>query len=214
MALSLFIQSPIIFFIFILSILFALSVHEYGHAFAAYVLGDPTAKNMGRLTLNPLAHIDLFGFLFFLLVGFGWGKPVPFNPFNLRNKKYGPAIVALAGPLFNLFSIIIFGLIFVLVKNYFFSNSLLILFLSWLVIINAFLMVFNLIPIPPLDGSKILYAVLPKNREDIVYKMERNGPFILLGLLVLDRLMPISIFGSLFGLVISLISRIFGINFY
>ena len=108
MALSLFIQSPIIFFIFILSILFALSVHEYGHAFAAYVLGDPTAKNMGRLTLNPLAHIDLFGFLFFLLVGFGWGKPVPFNPFNLRNKKYGPAIVALAGPLFNLFSIIIF----------------------------------------------------------------------------------------------------------
>ncbi|MCD6096829.1 site-2 protease family protein [bacterium] len=214
MALSLFIQSPIIFFIFILSILFALSVHEYGHAFAAYVLGDPTAKNMGRLTLNPLAHIDLFGFLFFLLVGFGWGKPVPFNPFNLRNKKYGPAIVALAGPLFNLFSIIIFGLIFVLVKNYFFSNSLLILFLSWLVIINAVLMVFNLIPIPPLDGSKILYAVLPKNREDIVYKMERNGPFILLGLLVLDRLMPISIFGSLFGLVISLISRIFGINFY
>jgi len=213
MALSLFIQSPIIFFIFILSILFALSVHEYGHAFAAYVLGDPTAKNMGRLTLNPLAHIDLFGFLFFLLVGFGWGKPVPFNPFNLRNKKYGPAIVALAGPLFNLFSIIIFGLILVLVKNYFFSNSLLILFLSWLVIINAVLMVFNLIPIPPLDGSKILYVVLPKNREDIVYKMERNGPFILLGLLVLDRLMPISIFGSLFGLVISLISRIFGINF-
>ena len=213
MALSLFIQSPIIFFIFILSILFALSVHEYGHAFAAYVLGDPTAKNMGRLTLNPLAHIDLFGFLFFLLVGFGWGKPVPFNPFNLRNKKYGPAIVALAGPLFNLFSIIIFGLIFVLVKNYFFSNSLLILFLSWLVIINAVLMVFNLIPIPPLDGSKILYVVLPKNREDIVYKMEKNGPFILLGLLVLDRLMPISIFGSLFGLVISLISRIFGINF-
>jgi len=213
MALSLFIQSPIIFFIFILSILFALSVHEYGHAFAAYVLGDPTAKNMGRLTLNPLAHIDLFGFLFFLLVGFGWGKPVPFNPFNLRNKKYGPAIVALAGPLFNLFSIIIFGLILVLVKNYFFSNSLLILFLSWLVIINAVLMVFNLIPIPPLDGSKILYVVLPKNREDIVYKMEKNGPFILLGLLVLDRLMPISIFGSLFGLVISLISRIFGINF-
>ena len=86
--------------------------------------------------------------------------------------------------------------------------------MSWLVIINAVLMVFNLIPIPPLDGSKILYAVLPKNREDIVYKMERNGPFILLGLLVLDRLMPISIFGSLFGLVISLISRIFGINFY
>jgi len=213
MALSLFIQSPIIFFIFILSILFALSVHEYGHAFAAYVLGDPTAKNMGRLTLNPLAHIDLFGFLFFLLVGFGWGKPVPFNPFNLRNKKYGPAIVALAGPLFNLFSIIIFGLILVLVKNYFFSNSLLILFLSWLVIINAVLMVFNLIPIPPLDGSKILYVALPKNREDIVYKMEKNGPFILLGLLVLDRLMPISIFGSLFGLVISLISRIFGINF-
>ncbi len=211
MVFSLLLQSPIIFFVFILSVFFALSVHEYGHALSAHLLGDPTAKHLGRLTLNPLAHIDPLGFLMFLLVGFGWGKPVPFNPFNLKDQKKDSAIIALSGPLANLVSVIIFGLILKFVGSAVGQTNLLVYFLSWLVLVNASLMVFNLIPIPPLDGSKVLYAFIPAGREDIIYKLERNGPIILILFIILDRFLPFSILGYLFTAIFNVISNIFGV---
>ena len=108
MILGLLFSQPVLFIAWIAAILVALSVHEFSHALAGTVLGDNTAKNMGRLTLNPLAHLDMIGTLMLLIVGFGWGKPVPFNPFNLKYPKWGPAIVALAGPFANLICVVIF----------------------------------------------------------------------------------------------------------
>ncbi len=138
--------------------------HEYAHAYAAYRMGDPTAKNMGRLTLNPLAHMDPIGtvmlplFLLFFVGGFiGYAKPVPYNPYNLRDAKYGSAKVAVAGPLSNFF----IALIFALVVRFFDLTGFLSIAFSWIVYINIFLGLFNLIPIPPLDGSKILSIFFP-----------------------------------------------------
>lgn len=211
MIFSLLFQSPIIFFIFVLSILIALTVHEYGHALAAHLLGDSTAKEMGRLTLNPLAHIDPWGFLMLLLVGFGWGKPVPFNPYNLREQRKSPALIALAGPLANLISIIVFGLILKFIQVPLGQENLLVYFLSWVVLINTTLMVFNLLPIPPLDGSKILYAFIPPGHEDFIYNLERKGPMILIIFIILDRMMPFSLLSQLLGGIINFIDNIFGL---
>lgn len=211
MVISLLFESPLLFFIFVLSIIFALTVHEYGHALSSYLLGDPTAKEMGRLSLNPLAHIDPWGFLMLLLVGFGWGKPVPFNPYNLKEQRKSPAIIALCGPLANLISIIFFGLILKLIQKSLGAENLLVIFLSWAILINSTLMIFNLLPIPPLDGSKVLYAFVPKGREDIIYKLEQKGPMILIFLIVIDTFLPFSLLDQLFLWVTNFISHIFGI---
>ena len=157
-------------FIFIIIILiFSVILHELAHGYSALMLGDPTAKYSGRLTLNPLKHIDPFGsvilpLILYLLPGgliFGWAKPVPYNPYNLKNQKWGEAIVAVSGPLTNIlialvFGLIIrFGLLFGLVSDAFVNLS------SIIVIMNIVLAIFNLVPIPPLDGSKILFSILP-----------------------------------------------------
>lgn len=158
--------------------------HEYAHAWMADYLGDDTAKRMGRLTLNPLPHIDLFGtilmpvFLFLISGGsflFAYAKPVPYNPYNLRNHKTGPALVGLAGPMANLLVAIVFGLLVRFLPSGSFSEL-----LSIIVYANVLLMVFNLIPIPPLDGSKILYAVLPVHWTSVRTFLDRYGFFILL----------------------------------
>ena len=158
--------------------------HEFSHAWMADYLGDDTAKRMGRLTLNPLPHIDLFGtilmpvFLFLISGGgflFAYAKPVPYNPYNLRNQKTGPALVGLAGPLANLMVAIVFGLIVRFLPSGNFADL-----LSIIVYANVLLMVFNLIPIPPLDGSKILYAVLPDRWASVRMFLDRYGFFILL----------------------------------
>lgn len=201
---------PLLAIISILGIIYALTIHEFSHAFVATLLGDDTAKNSNRLTLNPLAHIDLMGFLMLLLIGFGWGKPVPFNPNNLKDQKWGPSIIAFAGPLSNIISVFIFiGILKFLIPFLdLMPNNLLISFLSYLVIINTILAIFNLIPIPPLDGSKILFAVLPDQFEDFKISLEQNGPLILIGLLILDDLFKIGIFNSLFGWAINLVALI------
>lgn len=173
-------------------------IHEVSHGYAAYVLGDKTAKYQGRLTLNPIKHIDLLGsvILPLLLVisqaGFmiGWAKPVPYNPNNLRNKRWGEAIVALAGPLSNIFLAVIFGLI-IRFGGAILPPSFVALSLT-LVIINVVLACFNLVPIPPLDGSKILFSVLPDRFIQFRYTLEQYGFFmVLLFVLVFDdAIMP------------------------
>jgi len=151
----------------IVALLYSIVIHEVSHGAVANSLGDPTAKNLGRLTLNPIKHLDMFGsfilpLISFFLAGFifGYAKPVPYNPLNLRDKKYGPAKVAIAGPASNITLAILFGLTLRFLPDVF-STSLVPELLSTVVIINLFLAVFNLFPIPPLDGHWILMTFLP-----------------------------------------------------
>ncbi len=176
--------------IFLIIVLILSAVfHEYMHGYVAYKLGDPTAKNAGRLTFNPIKHLDPFGSVILPLMMvlfnssflFAWAKPVPYNPYNLRDRKYGDAKVAAAGPLANLSLAIIFGLIIRFTSFGLIFESL----LSLVVYINLFLMVFNLIPIPPLDGSKIVSAFLSAENKLKYLSLERYGllmviPFVIL----------------------------------
>ncbi len=164
--------------LFFIILIFSIVIHEYAHGYAAYKLGDPTAKNLGRLTLNPIAHLDIFGsvlvpLLMYMTTGyvFGWAKPVPYNPYFLRNQKYGPALVAVAGPLANLSLALIFGILF---------HFLALQGFTLIVLINIILAVFNLVPIPPLDGSKILFALIPDRYNHIKIVFERFGFIVLL----------------------------------
>jgi len=205
MIISLLFENPIMFFAWAVAIVIAITVHEFAHALAGTLLGDSTAKLQGRLTLNPISHLDLWGTLLLLVVGFGWGKPVPFNPYNLRNQRWGAAIVAMFGPLANLVSVIIFAVVIRLV--FAFSGlgpeNMLIQFLLALIMVDTILLVFNLIPIPPLDGSKILFAILPSKYNNFKIVLQRQGFFLLLALIIFDRILPVSILGSLFGFVIN-----------
>lgn len=183
MLISLLWQEPQIFLLVLLSIILAITVHEFGHAFLAYVQGDRTALYEGRLTFNPLRHIDPIGFVLLLVAGFGWGKPVPFNPYNLRSQKFGPFLVGLAGPFFNILSVLVYGIILHFAKLS--TDNLLAIFLQFLITINLNLAIFNLIPLPPLDGSKILYTFLVGRYDNVILFLERNSLWILLGLLFL-----------------------------
>ncbi len=190
--------------ILILSII----VHEVAHGVAANWLGDPTAKYAGRLTLNPIPHLDLIGSIVLPLLTFfsggfifGWAKPVPYNPFNLRNQRWGELLVALAGPASNLLLATIFGLVIRLLPL---SQSFTTIF-SLVVLMNLSLAIFNLIPIPPLDGSKILFAFLPLSMLHIRYFLERFG-FILVILFVIFLGSIISpVVGTLFTLMSGLV---------
>lgn len=208
---NLLVQHPSLFILWVLAIFYVLSVHEFAHAWTASILGDDTAKRYGRLTLNPLAHLDFLGFLMLILIGFGWGKPVPFNPYNLKNQRFGPALVAVAGPFANLISLIFFSLIFKFLIPFLPVENLLIQFLVFLILLNAVIMVFNLIPIPPLDGSKLLYAFLPLRFENLKFSLERYGITILLALLILDSLFGVGIFNRFFNLILGLVAKIFGL---
>ena len=163
--------------------------HEYAHGWMANQLGDPTAKYAGRLTLNPMVHIDKWGtiimplILLFVTQGsfmFAYAKPVPYNPYNLKNQKWGPAMVAVAGPISNLF----LALVFAQVMRFSPLDTLTML-LSVVVYANILLAVFNLVPIPPLDGSKILYAILPDSMWKVRQMLEQYGFFILLAFLMI-----------------------------
>ena len=181
------ITNPAVGIAFLVAIIYALTVHEFSHALAGTLLGDRTARDQGRLTLNPIRHIDLIGFLALLLVGFGWGKPVPFNPYNLRFPRWGPVIVALAGPAANVVSIIVFGFALKLVVggNLLDVDNLAVAFFVLLIQLNTVLAAFNFLPIPPLDGSKLLYALLPRRAEELRNFLERYSIFILLAILIL-----------------------------
>ena len=176
------------------ALIYSIIIHEYAHGWMADRLGDPTAKHSGRLTLNPMPHIDLMGSIFLPLLliisnsGFiiGWAKPVPFNPYNLRDQKYGPLKIALAGPAANLIIALFFGVFLKLFPAISESLNLpvenLIIFIQlikFIIQLNLLLMIFNLLPIPPLDGSKVLLTFLPDRYKEAFYNFERFGIIIL-----------------------------------
>jgi Zn-dependent protease len=165
-----------------------LSFHEFSHALAAYFMGDKTAKDAGRLTIDPRSHIDLLGFITLLVAGFGWAKPVPINPWNFKKRKAGTIIVSLAGPIMNLF-IAFITLFFVFGFQIFqWDNEILFNIVKGIFYVNISLFVFNLLPIPPLDGSKILASVLPGHLEEKFYAIEKYSYLILIMLIVTNAL--------------------------
>ena len=206
--------NPVLFFAIVIALVISIAIHEFAHVFAAKLLGDDTGERAGRLTLNPVAHIDWWGLIAILLIGFGWGKPAPFNPYNLKSQKYGPALVALAGPFSNLILIIIFGLILKIVYPIFGPLNFLTIFLQVLVGFNGVLMIFNLIPLPPLDGSHILKAFLGTKFYHLSEQLDMYGPRILLGLILISWIFNISIFGYIIYPILGLISRILNIPLF
>ncbi len=200
-----------LFVAWLLAIAYGITVHEFAHAWAAWWQGDDTAKEAGRLTLNPLVHIDMVGLLMLVLAGFGWGRPTPVNPNNLKRGKFSDNLVSLAGIAVNFLSVIIFGFLFkfLTTQTNLGPDNLLVNFIYMLVTINLILAVFNLLPIPPLDGSHILMNVLPDKFNNFKVKFATQGPFILLGLILIDNFSNIGLFSGLFNFFFGLIGRIF-----
>ena len=195
-------------------ILLALSFHEYAHGWMAYRLGDPTAKDEGRLTMNPLAHLDPLGTMMIIIVHFGWAKPVPVNPMNLRDPKKDMLWIALAGPVSNVIMAAGLGLILRImigmgmrVDGSFLGYFQYMLYFA--VMINLVLAIFNMIPIPPLDGSRILFGLLPTEYEESYLRFQQIGPMVLLGLVVINSYFGIPIFSLLITPFVSLFSSLF-----
>ena len=184
------------------AIIIASTIHEYAHGWVAYKLGDPTAKAYGRLTLNPLSHIDPVGAISMILFKFGWSKPVPINESNFDKRELGTALTALAGPLSNALLVLFFGSINLLFRPNLdsFLGSLLFVF----VMVNISLAVFNLLPFPPLDGHKIVRALLPKR---IRHYWEKREKYSIIFILLL--ILPFSPVGRYVGsLIISVLTAI------
>lgn len=169
------------------SVLVALVLHELAHGFVSYKLGDETPKREGRLTLNPMAHLDLFGTICLLFFHFGWAKPVQINPYNYKNKKLGTVLVSLAGPFTNFLIALLCMFLLRLGSS---LPTILVSFLYSLISINVGLGVFNLIPLPPLDGSKVLAAVLPQDLYMKYMSIEQYGIIILMVILATGVLSP------------------------
>lgn len=196
---------------FLLGIFIAITVHEYFHAYTANRLGDPTAKNRGRVSLNPIKHLDPAGTIFLFLAGFGWGKPVPINPANFKNPKIDQLWTALAGPASNLLVAFIFSIPYkwVLISGAELSlmNSPLFVISHYIVDINIILAIFNLLPIPPLDGGDIVRVILPESTFNFYSKI---GPPLLFILLFLEfsTITSFSIFSSVFSPILQTLSYI------
>jgi len=194
-----------------------LTFHEYAHAWVANKIGDPTAKMMGRLTLNPLRHLNLIGTLAIVLLGFGWAKPVPINPDNFRDRRKGTLLVSIAGPGANLVLALLLAALFRLVGLISPQTSSVIAYIQGIlglaVFYNLILAFFNMIPIPPLDGSQILFSLIPLRNVKVVFWLQRYG-FIILLLLIFTGVLGIIIFRPSY-IVASLITgrNIFSIPF-
>jgi Zn-dependent protease len=175
-------SNPLIFFLYLFSLFVAITIHEFSHALAADFLGDPTPRLQKRLTLNPKAHLDPFGLLFLFFFGFGWGRPVEFDPFNLKNPRRDAAIISLAGPISNLILALILSIllklfIFFKIKTLYTIGS---LFFVPVIYLNVVLAVFNFLPVHPLDGFKIVGGILPEKQAKEWYELEKYGLIFLL----------------------------------
>lgn len=210
MFLSLLSTNPLYLIPWVLAVLLSIGWHEFFHAMAGHLQGDDTAERSGRLTLNPLAHIDWIGFALMMFVGFGWGKPTPFNPYNLRFKKWGSALVALAGPLSNMLMAVLAIAAYKLLgypNPLYHEANLLGVFLQFMLQLNLVLGLFNLLPIPPLDGSKVLYTLLGSKHQNTIIWLERNGTWLLLAFIIFAQ-------GLLSGLVSYVLFFIYGLFGY
>ena len=187
MFLSLFQQNPAFAVAVLMGFVVGIVLHEAAHAYSAYLLGDDTAYRAGRVTLNPASHLDPLGSLMLLIAGFGWGRPTPVMPTKLRGGALGPVAVAFAGPASNLLIVAVCALLYALPA---FQEGYLQIIVLALAFVNALLFVFNLIPIPPLDGAKVIFPFLPRSMSGFVAFMNQHGPSILL-ILVLLTFLPV-----------------------
>ena len=184
-------------------ILLGLTVHEFSHGYVAYLLGDNTAKNNGRLTLNPVAHIDPIGFMMLIFAGFGWAKPVPINPYFFTDRRRGTFLVSIAGPASNIaMAVLLTTLLGLVMRNIGIGFAMQQVVLS-AISINLVLAVFNLFPIPPLDGSKIVMSLFPSRFEETFHRIEQYSVIILILLLVFGviRNVLFPIVGALFNVL-------------
>ncbi len=186
---------PTTLIIRVITLVIAFTVHEFSHAWVATMFGDETPRNAGRLTLNPLVHLDILGSLLLLVAGFGWAKPVPINPYAMRSRS-GVMWTSLAGPFSNFLMAIIAAIPLRLGINYIGGSNFLGLFLEDFMLINLVLMLFNLIPIAPLDGEKIAEYVWPPAWGKVLERISRYGPMILMVLVLFGSLGSINILGA------------------
>ena len=205
MFLALFQQNPAAAVALLLGLVVGVVLHEAAHAYSAYILGDDTAYRAGRVTLNPASHLDLLGSMMFLMAGFGWGKPTPVVTSKLRGGVLGPVAVAAAGPVSNLLIVAVCAALYQLPA---FQGGYLQIIVLLAAFGNALLFVFNLIPIPPLDGAKVIFPFLPRSLSGFVDFMNQYGPVILLALVLLTFLpmlpSPLSYILVLVGPVLSI----------
>lgn len=195
------------------ALLIALTFHEYAHGKVAYLLGDPTAKNQGRLTLNPLSHLDPIGTLMVLFAGFGWAKPVPINPFFFQSdRRRGMMLVGLAGPVMNLVLAYLSAVVLQIVSSYGIGGFWLNNFLYVLIQLNIILAIFNLIPVPPLDGSRILAGILPRQGAQLIYSIENYGMLIIILLIITGGIQRIIL--PLVQLTYGIIIKLSGLVFF
>ena len=190
---------------FVPPFLLAISFHESAHAYVAYRLGDPTARDLGRVTLNPIPHIDPFGFLMLFLVHFGWAKPVPINPYNLKNPIKDNLWISLAGPASNLILAVISAIFFRGLAPFLMGGTTGEFFLTMIqlsVTLNLVLMVFNLFPIPPLDGFHILEGLVSTENYVRLQALHQFGPMILMGIIMIGFITGFNLFGALFGPIV------------
>ncbi len=187
--LTLLIKNPVAFFLIAIPLLYSVIFHELAHGWVANRMGDPTAKLMGRLSLNPLKHLDPMGTLMLFVFGFGWAKPVPVNLNNLHGSRVGIILVSSAGIIVNM--MLAFAALFILRSQAFPSNGIAATMLYYMAQINIILAAFNLIPIPPLDGSKILMGFLPPRLEYQLSRLEPYGFLIIIALLFVGALNPV-----------------------
>jgi len=200
-------DDPRLFVAFVLAVIGAITFHEFSHAAVATLQGDDTARSQGRLTLNPMAHLDPLGSIFLIVGGFGWGRPTPFNPARLRNRRAGAALVGLAGPASNFLLAVLsaVALRLMLPADGGDANSFTVTLLLRFIEINVILGVFNLLPIPPLDGSRLLSILLPPSRQGIIYFLDQYGIFLLIGLLILAPGLLTPLFTALVRAILGLV---------